>query len=631
MAGENTKLTGTLLISAISPYNSTDTYPTHYAKYGHGGYRTVSNIDELEAIPKERIEEGMLVYVATEDKIYKYKDDGFAILELGSGNSDEALTEAKAYTDELANGAVKTNTEAIATLNGTGEGSVDKKVAEAIAEIVASAPEDFDTLKEIADYIESDKTGAAELSNTVAELEGKAHTHDNKNILDGITAEKVSAWDNAEQNAKDYADGLAVNYDAAGSAEAAESAAKAYADGLAVNYDAAGAAATAEQNAKDYANSLAGNYDAAGAAATAESAAKAYADGLAGNYDAAGTAASEAASAEQNAKDYSDELIKKYPVLEIVNDNGNIDIYNQNNCINFYTNPEKKTLVSHPMRYVNGYKEQGIELNNVAEGNYSTVIGYGCNTVGGSSNSFCGGDVSTTSHANCFVYGEGLNTITSNETVIGRFNNFANFEQWGDNKPLFEVGGGSGNSNRITMFMVQKNTGIVFAHSAFKVEGMGDFAEYFEWFDGNPNNEDRMGYMVQLNGEKIEIATTFKNCIGITSGTNSFTADSASLDWHGRFLKDDFGRPIYEKLENGEVRQKLNPDYNPSEEYIPRMYRKEWIPVGLVGKILTRQDGTLNVGDLAGCLNGVATKSTDGNGYRVLKIINDKIALLLVK
>lgn len=34
------------------------------------------------------------------------------------------------------------------------------------------------------------------------------HSHSNKGVLDGITADKVSAWDNAEKNAKDYADDL---------------------------------------------------------------------------------------------------------------------------------------------------------------------------------------------------------------------------------------------------------------------------------------------------------------------------------------------------------------------------------------------------------------------------------------
>lgn len=35
---------------------------------------------------------------------------------------------------------------------------------------------------------------------------GKAHTHTNKTVLDSISADKVSAWDSAEQNAKDYTD-----------------------------------------------------------------------------------------------------------------------------------------------------------------------------------------------------------------------------------------------------------------------------------------------------------------------------------------------------------------------------------------------------------------------------------------
>ena len=94
----------------------------------------------------------------------------------------------------------------------------------------------------------------AALAGRVTTLEGAAHTHDNKAVLDGVTSEKVTAWDAAEQNAKDYADGLAVNYDAAGSATAAETAAKSYADSLAANYDAAGSATTAETNAKEYAD-----------------------------------------------------------------------------------------------------------------------------------------------------------------------------------------------------------------------------------------------------------------------------------------------------------------------------------------------------------------------------------------
>ena len=54
--------------------------------------------------------------------------------------------------------------------------------------------------------------------------------------------------------------------------------AKLYADSLAINYDAAGSAANAEENAKLYADSLAINYDAAGSAGNAEEASRVYTD-----------------------------------------------------------------------------------------------------------------------------------------------------------------------------------------------------------------------------------------------------------------------------------------------------------------------------------------------------------------
>lgn len=42
----------------------------------------------------------------------------------------------------------------------------------------------------------------------LADAVTKKHSHDNATVLDGITAAKVSAWDAAEQNAKDHATGL---------------------------------------------------------------------------------------------------------------------------------------------------------------------------------------------------------------------------------------------------------------------------------------------------------------------------------------------------------------------------------------------------------------------------------------
>ena len=48
----------------------------------------------------------------------------------------------------------------------------------------------------------------ADLAAKINAASGAQHSHDNKDVIDGITAEKVAAWDAAEGNAKGYADGL---------------------------------------------------------------------------------------------------------------------------------------------------------------------------------------------------------------------------------------------------------------------------------------------------------------------------------------------------------------------------------------------------------------------------------------
>lgn len=89
-----------------------------------------------------------------------------------------AETNAKSYADSLVakdsaiEKRVAANETAIATLNGEGDGSVKKQVADAVAGIVAGADEDFDTLKEVADWIGKDTTGAAQMQTDIATLKG---------------------------------------------------------------------------------------------------------------------------------------------------------------------------------------------------------------------------------------------------------------------------------------------------------------------------------------------------------------------------------------------------------------------------------------------------------------------------
>lgn len=66
-------------------------------------------------------------------------------------------------------------------INNIENNVIPKAVAEGIAEVVANAPEDLDTLKEVADYIASDKTKAAEIEVAISNLQQK-----DKEIMDNL-------------------------------------------------------------------------------------------------------------------------------------------------------------------------------------------------------------------------------------------------------------------------------------------------------------------------------------------------------------------------------------------------------------------------------------------------------------
>jgi hypothetical protein len=127
--------------------------------------------------------------------------------------------------------------------------------------------------------------------------------------------------------------------------------------------------------------------------------------------------------------------------------------------------------------------------------------------------------------------------------------------------------------------------------------GGADYAEYFEWSDGNADEEDRRGISVVLDGDKIRPAVAGEDPIGVISGNPSVVGDAAWNKWNGKHLRDEFGTYILEDYkvinDEGETvvqqRRKLNPAYDPNAEYIPREQRPEWDCVGLMGKLRIRK------------------------------------------
>ena len=165
--------------------------------------------------------------------------------------------------------------------------------------------------------------------------------------------------------------------------------------------------------------------------------------------------------------------------------------------------------------------------------------------------------------------------------------------------------------------------------------GGADYAEYFEWSDGNTSDEDRRGISVVLDGDKIREAVAGEEPIGVISGNPSVVGDSDIDRWKGKYLRDDYGTHLqqthnvvkwnetitdedgnesikehdYEDWnlpegivvpddavvsavdDNGKpfTHRILNPDYNPDTAYISREDRPEWATVGLMGKLRIRK------------------------------------------
>lgn len=114
-----------------------------------------------------------------------------------------------------------------------------------------------------------------------------------------------------------------------------------------------------------------------------------------------------------------------------------------------------------------------------------------------------------------------------------------------------------------------------------------DYAEFFEWLDGNPMGEDRRGLTVVLEAGKIRPALPSdppSQIIGVVSANPSVVGDSAELRWAGKYLADEFGA-----LRLDDKGDRIpNPSYDPARTYVPRSQRKEWTAVGLVGKLKVR-------------------------------------------
>ena len=212
------------------------------------------------------------------------------------------------------------------------------------------------------------------------------------------------------------------------------------------------------------------------------------------------------------------------------------------------------------------------------------------------------------------------------------------------------IAGNGTSSNRSNSHTLDWQGNAVFAGT---VSNSGaDYAEYFEWLDENDNVDDRVGYIVTLEGNKIKFANSEDDVLGIVSGTATVLGDNAEWEWQGKYLKDEFGRKIIDWVEHkstttiynddGTSKEKeislgffpeprINPAYNENEEYVNRYWRPEWDAVGLMGKLFVRDNGSSQVGGYVKPDNGIAIPSAEKTNMRVLKRVNDNVIQVLLK
>ena len=288
---------------------------------------------------------------------------------------------------------------------------------------------------------------------------------------------------------------------------------------------------------------------------------------------------------------------------------------------------------SHAGSHMEGYSDNSDGVTQqYAQGNGSHCEGW---------NTYCDNGTTAAAHTE----GRGTAAGSAYQHIEGKYNII-------DTESIYQhiVGNGTENIRRHNSHTLDWQGNAVFAGT---VSNSGaDYAEYFEWLDENDNVDDRVGYIVTLEGNKIRFANSEDDVLGIVSGTATVLGDNAEWEWQGKYLKDEFGRKIIDWVEHkstttiynddGTSKEKeislgffpeprINPAYNENEEYVNRYWRPEWDAVGLMGKLFVRDNGSCQVGGYVKPDNGIAIPSAEKTNMRVLKRVNDNVIQVLLK
>lgn len=188
------------------------------------------------------------------------------------------------------------------------------------------------------------------------------------------------------------------------------------------------------------------------------------------------------------------------------------------------------------------------------------------------------------------------------------------------------------------------------------------YSELYEWA---VIPEEKLGKFVTFSSnEPNKIVSFGKNetdiCLGVTT-INSIIDSNNPDEWHGKYKKNEYGDfyLVKERLavgtkvydENAEMSfirtypwehliKITTNEYDETKEYIPRLNRKEWIRVNLMGKCIVSDNGKCKPGEYCtpyvGKIKqhqGTAIPATDTSVHKfyVLERISENTILILNK
>ena len=300
--------------------------------------------------------------------------------------------------------------------------------------------------------------------------------------------------------------------------------------------------------------------------------------------------------------------------------------------------------------HAEGTRTQANVNNAHSEGDSTKATGRqghseGASTTSSGQNSHAEGYLSVSSGIASHAEGWGTLAKGQSQTAMGKFN-------IGDTSNRLIVGIGTSDTARKNGFTVSSKGAGWFADAVTSTGA--DYAEYFEWQDGNPDSEDRIGLMVTLDGDKIRLANDGDEVIGVVSGTAMVLGDNQAYEWKNKYLTDDYGRIIYDEpveefheytdvqedmtfvtvreSAGFQVSPKINPNYDPDQEYIGRENRKEWDAIGMIGKLHVTDDGSCVANGYAKVSeNGVATASAERTNIRVMRRVAENVVIVLMR